>query len=156
LTAGTPAPSFRLPRLDGEGERTLEEYRGRRLLLVFSDPACGPCDQLAPHLERVHRERTDLSVLMIGRREADLNRQKLAQLGLTLPVVLQKSWEISLLYGMFATPVAYLIDEHGVIAAAAAKGVEPILDLIAGAASPTAANGRTSLGHEQEALARSK
>src|SRR5206468_1918024 len=41
LPAGTPAPAFRLPRLDG-GEISLEEYRGRRVLLVFSDPHCGP------------------------------------------------------------------------------------------------------------------
>ena len=52
LKAGTPAPGFRLPRLDG-GELTLEEYRGRPVLLIFSDPQCGPCDQLAPHLEAV-------------------------------------------------------------------------------------------------------
>src|SRR5439155_5036652 len=54
LKAGTPAPTFRLPRLDG-GELALEEYRGRRVLLVFSDPHCGPCNQLAPQLEQLHR-----------------------------------------------------------------------------------------------------
>ena len=35
--AGEGAPEFRLPRLDG-GELSLEELRGRRVLLVFSDP----------------------------------------------------------------------------------------------------------------------
>src|SRR6266516_2146714 len=40
LKAGTSAPSFRLPRLDG-GELSLEELRGTRILLVFSDPHCG-------------------------------------------------------------------------------------------------------------------
>jgi methylamine dehydrogenase accessory protein MauD len=53
LKAGTPAPGFCLPRLD-RGELSLEEYRGHRLLLVFSDPECGPCDELAPQLERLH------------------------------------------------------------------------------------------------------
>jgi thiol-disulfide isomerase/thioredoxin len=138
--------------LDGQGELSLEEYRGRRLLLVFSDPECGPCDQIAPHLERLHRERPDLSVLMIGRRDRELNRQKLAKLGLTIPAVLQRSWEISLLYGMFATPVAYLIDEHGVIAADVATGAEPILDLVSGAAIP--GNGKESLRSAQEAIFR--
>ena len=28
-------------------------------------------------------------------------------------MVLQKQWEISRLYGMFATPIAYLVDERG-------------------------------------------
>ena len=153
LKAGTPAPGFRLPKLDGNGELSLDDYRGRRLLLVFSDPDCGPCDQLAPHLERLHHERSDLSVLMIGRRERDLNVQKVAQLGLTLPVVLQQSWEISLRYGMFATPVGYLIDEQGVIAADVATGVEPILGLVSRAA--TSGNGKKPLRDGQEAFSRS-
>src|SRR5207247_8202601 len=56
LKAGTPAPDFRLPRLDGRGDLSLEELRGRRVLLVFSSPHCGPCDALAPALEKFHRE----------------------------------------------------------------------------------------------------
>src|SRR5262249_11209041 len=38
LKAGTVAPNFRLPRLDGHGDLSLEELRGQRVLLVFSDP----------------------------------------------------------------------------------------------------------------------
>src|SRR5206468_1306839 len=49
LPAGTPAPAFRLPRLDG-GAVSLADFSGRRLLLVFSDPECGPCSALAPEL----------------------------------------------------------------------------------------------------------
>jgi len=130
LKAGTPAPKFRLARLDG-GDLALEEYRGRRVLLVFSDPGCGPCDQLAPQLEGLHRERRDLQVLMVSRQDVETNRQKVAKLGLTFPVLLQQSWEISLLYAMFATPIGYLIDEQGVLASDVATGVEPILALAA-------------------------
>ena len=148
LKAGTPAPDFRLPRVDG-GELSLVEYRGRRVLLVFSDPECGPCEQLAPDLERLHRQRSDLAVLMVSRRDEAANRQKVAALGLTFPVALQQSWEISLLYGIFATPIGYLIDEQGVIAADMAKGVGPILALVSGAEAPT--NG--ALHHRKEVAA---
>jgi methylamine dehydrogenase accessory protein MauD len=133
LKAGTPAPDFRLPRLDG-GELSLEEYRGRRLLLVFSDPECGPCDQLAPQLERLHRQRPEPALVMVGRRDAEANRRKVQEQGLTFPVVLQKHWEVSLRYGMFATPIGYLIDEQGIIVKDVAKGVEPILALASGTA----------------------
>jgi peroxiredoxin len=132
LKAGTPAPPFRLPRPDG-GELALEEFRGRRLLLVFSDPDCGPCAELAPDLEQFHRG-SDVPVLMISRRDAESNRGKVAALGLTFPVVLQRHWEISMLYGMFATPIAYLIDEQGVVATDVRAGVQPIRDLMATAA----------------------
>ena len=49
------------------------------------------------------------------------------------PVAVQKSWEISRRYAMFATPIAYLIDESGKVAADVAVGPEPILILLAGA-----------------------
>src|SRR2546421_662908 len=39
LKAGTPAPDFRLPSLNGR-DLELHDFRGRRLLLVFSDPHC--------------------------------------------------------------------------------------------------------------------
>jgi len=176
LKAGTVAPDFRLPRVDG-GELSLDEFRGRRVLLVFSDPECGPCNQLAPELEKFHRvvlaqERevgrvtpcappdvwspaftrsgpleggtpngaqglTRLTILMISRREPKANRAKVKEHGLTFPVVLQQHWEISRLYGMFATPIAYLIDERGVIVNDVAVGVEPILALLSSAANNT-------------------
>jgi hypothetical protein len=104
---------------------------------MFSDPECGPCDLLAPQLERFHRQKLDTHVLMVSRRDAKANRQKAKQHGLTFPVVLQKQWEISLRYGIFATPVGYLIDEQGVIAADVASGVESILALMSSAAVPT-------------------
>jgi hypothetical protein len=68
---------------------------------------------------------------MIGRRDAEINRKKVADYGLTFPVVLQKQWEISKLYGIFATPIAYLIDENGIIVRDVAKGADAILGLLA-------------------------
>jgi len=133
LKAGTKAPDFQLPRLDG-GLLSLRKMRGRQVLLVFSDPQCGPCDQLAPHLEVLHSKRADLQIIMVSRRELEENRAKAAKLGLTFPVVLQKQWEISMLYGMFATPVAYLINKEGVISADVAVGVDQILALVGGSA----------------------
>jgi peroxiredoxin len=129
LAAGTHAPGFRLPRLEG-GDLALEDFRGRRVLLVFSDPECEPCDALAPDLERLHRRGTpDLQVLMVSRGDPEPNRAKAKEHGLTFPIVLQRQWEISRLYGKFATPIAYLIDADGVIAADLATGPEAVLAL---------------------------
>ena len=155
LKAGTPAPAFRLTRLDG-AELALEDYRGRRVLLVFSDPDCGPCDQLAPELQRLHRERDDLAVVMVSRRDPEANRRKVDALGLTFAVALQKNWEVSRLYAIFATPVGYLIDEQGVIVADVATGVEPILALasLTGAVPvPAPSNGQTKAPLNGQAVA---
>jgi peroxiredoxin len=155
LPAGTPAPSFTLPLLHG-GELSLEEYRGRKVLLVFSDPNCGPCDQLAPRLEQRHRRTPGIQVLMVSRGEAEANRAKAAQHGLTFPILLQKQWEISRDYAKFATPIGYLIDEEGIIAREVAIGVEPILALLSvpnrAAAAPS--NGKAKMPSHGRELAR--
>ena len=88
LKAGSSAPDFRLPRLDG-GELSLKELRCRRVLLVFSDPECGPCNTLVPKLEKFHREQAEISVVMISRGEPKENRAKVKEHRLTFPVVLQ-------------------------------------------------------------------
>jgi peroxiredoxin len=134
LPIGTPAPEFRLPRLDG-GELSLSDYRGKKVLLIFSDPHCGPCVALAPDLEKAHRQHPEVQVLMISRGEAAENREKVRQHRLTFPVVLQKRWEISKLYALFATPIGYLIDEEGRTASEVAVGADAILAQLSGAAS---------------------
>jgi peroxiredoxin len=130
LKAGTRAPEFRLPRLDG-GELALSELRGRQVLLVFSSPSCGPCNILAPKLEKFHRKHPGLELVMISRGETAENRDKVNEHGLTFPVVLQKQWEISRDYAMFATPIAYLLDGSGIIMSEVAVGVDAVLELMA-------------------------
>jgi peroxiredoxin len=140
LKAGVAAPDFTLPRVGG-GELSLADFRGGRVLLVFSDPDCGPCDELAPRLQEIHDQRSDLQVLVVSRRDPEANRVKAAALGLTFPIALQRQWEISLLYAKFATPIGYLIDEQGILASEVAVGVEPILAL-AGEGAPESSRPR--------------
>lgn len=132
LKAGTLAPDFRLPRLDGSGELALSELRGRRVLIAFSSPGCEPCNALVPKLEKFHRKRPDVEMIMISKGDPRENQAKVKEHGLSFPVVRQRGWEISLRYAIFATPVAYLIDQRGVIAHDVAVGVDNIQDLLAG------------------------
>src|SRR5207249_3756633 len=73
-------------------------------------------------------------VLVVSRGDVEANRAKAEEHGITFPVVLQRQWEISRQYAMFATPAAYLIDENGSIAAEVATGKDAILALMASAA----------------------
>ena len=130
ISAGSRAPSFDLPDLEGR-KLSLDDYRGRRVLVVFSDPECGPCDAVAPDLARFHREHRDngLDVLMVSRGEPEENRRKADEHGISFPVVIQRGWRLSKQYGIFATPVAFLVDERGMIAREVAKGGPEILRL---------------------------
>jgi peroxiredoxin len=130
LEIGTRAPLFRVPRLGG-GDLALEDYRGRRVLLVLSDPECQPCDALMPALEQLQRAAPALAVIMVSRGSTKANREKAAEHGLTFPVGFQRHWEISQLYRKHGlTPAGYLIDEQGVIVADMAEAGEDIFSLL--------------------------
>lgn len=131
LPMGTPAPAFSLASATG-GKISLEQFRGSETLLVFSDPDCGPCDVLADDLARWHRSRGDdegPALVMISRGEVDANRRKIEERGITFPVAIQPRWKVSREYGIFATPVGFLLDEDGVIAREVARGPEEIMAL---------------------------
>src|SRR3989449_1475974 len=130
LKAGTPAPVFILPDIHG-GTVALDQFRGRKVLLVFSDPQCAPCDQLAPKLAELHRkhENNGLAVVMVGRGDPEQNRKKAGQHRIEFPVVLQEKWKLSRQYGIFATPVAFLVGKDGVIARNVATGPDEIMTL---------------------------
>ena len=136
LKAGTRAPRFELPDLAGE-KVSLTEQRGRRVLLVFSDPDCGPCEELLPGLSQFHRERRSdgLEIIMVSRGGVEENRRKTEAFGVEFPVALQSGWKLSKKYGIFATPVAFLIDEEGVIEREVARGRSEILSLAHAASS---------------------
>jgi peroxiredoxin len=130
LAVGTAAPPFVLPAVT-DGEVALADYRGRRVLLVFSDPDCGPCHELAPQLARLQRELEQAggALVMVSRGELEQNRRTSQEHQLGFPVVLQEGWKLSKQYGIFATPVAFLVDQKGVIAEPVARGVDEILAL---------------------------
>jgi len=129
LKAGTAAPPIELSDLDGD-RISLLDHRGRRVLLVFSDPDCGPCDALAPELVRLQERAGDnLKILMVSRGTETDNREKADRHGFPFPVVIQPGWRLSKEYGIFDTPVAFLIDEQGVIARDVARGPDEIVAL---------------------------
>jgi peroxiredoxin len=136
LKAGTPAPRFELPDLSG-AKVSLADQRGGRVLLVFSDPDCGPCEELLPELAQLHHELASdgLAVVMVSRGGSEENRRKAEAFGLDFPIVLQSGWKLSKKYGIFATPVAFLIDEEGVIEREVARGRSEILSLARAALS---------------------
>lgn len=128
LKPGVVAPAFSLPTVDGRTV-ALDDYAGRRLLIVFSDPECGPCMELLPRLDAAARI-SDVPVLVISRGGVDANRRKLVEARSNLTVGLQAHWEISRLYAKFSTPIAYLVDEQGRIASEVAAGATAILSLL--------------------------
>jgi peroxiredoxin len=152
LPVGTPAPAFALPDLTGE-IHSLDALRaaGRPVLLLFSDPGCGPCTALLPEVARWQRERAGaLTITLVSRGTREANQAKAAAHGIG-PVLLQDDREVAATYQAGGTPSAVLVYPDGAIGSPLAQGAEAIRALVARALGqpivPSRANGHIHNGH---------
>lgn len=131
LPLGQPAPGFALPQLDG-GQLSLDALRatGKPLVLVFSDPQCGPCTALLPQLAAWQRQYLqDLTLVLVSRGAIDDNRAKIGSLRINT-VVLQADREVAHAYLAQVTPSAVRIERDGTIGSALALGELDIAALV--------------------------
>ncbi len=137
LHVGVPAPEFTLPALDGEAV-TLEDLRsgGRPVMLVFTDPGCGPCNSLIPDIARWQADHADtLTIALVSRGSAEDNRAKSTEHPVS-NLLLQDGREVSERYKVSGTPSALLISHDGHVASSLVGGPESIRELLAGALRP--------------------
>lgn len=131
LPVGTPAPAFRLPDLAGELV-SLDALRaaGKPILLLFSDPECGPCNALLPEVGRWQRQNFGkLTIVPVSQGTVEMNRAKSAEHGLTR-VLLQTGREVSEAYLSPGTPSAVLVQPDGTIGSPLAAGPDAIRALV--------------------------
>jgi methylamine dehydrogenase accessory protein MauD len=118
LRPGKSAPDFTLANVSG-GEIALRDFADRKVLLVFTQSGCGPCQRIMPELNRLQAA-GDVQVLVVNNGELEPTRTWAAQARIRFPVAVQAHYSVSRRYEVFATPYAFLIDEWGVIAS---KGI---------------------------------
>ncbi len=158
LSLGSRAPAFTLSDLKGE-RLTLEALRaaGKPIVLVFSDPDCGPCTALLPEIGRWQREYAKrVTLALISRGSLEVNRSKASEHGITT-LLLQQDREVAEAYQAHGTPTAVLLRPDGTIGSSAlAAGADAIRALVAGAvglpvlstlpmATPPSGNGRAGI-----------
>jgi peroxiredoxin/uncharacterized membrane protein YphA (DoxX/SURF4 family) len=140
LAVGSPAPAFNLRGLHGE-TMTLEALRslGKPLVLLFTDPGCGPCTALLPEIGKWQRDHAaKLQVALLSRGTAEANRAKVTEPGVT-NVLLQKDSEVVEAYQAYGTPSAVVVRQDGTIGSAVAQGADAIRALITTTLNPPAA-----------------
>ena len=131
LPVGSEAPEFGLSGLHSE-ILTLEALRSSDspVMMLFTDPGCGPCDALLPDVGRWQEEHAHkLTLALISRGEVEENKTKAQEHGLR-NVLLQKDWEVSESYQVGGAPSAVLISPDGKIATPVAGGAEGIKALL--------------------------
>src|SRR5215212_3283542 len=131
LPVGSEAPPFYLNGLHEE-TLTLGSVRssGKPVVLLFTDPNCGPCNALLPEIGRWQQEHQDkLTIALVSRGDPEENRAKAQEHGLQ-NVVLQEDCEVSEAYEVGGTPSAVLIAHDGKVASPVAGGAESIRGLL--------------------------
>ena len=118
LALGEPAPDGPVERLDGSGEATLADYRGKWLLVNFWASWCKPCEEESPAIEGFAREHRD-ELVVIGINSEDSTgdaTEFVEENGLSWEFFKDTEDERADDYGVLGLPETFLVDPEGDLA----------------------------------------
>lgn len=123
---GKPAPPVSGPALTGTAHYSLDQFRGKWVLVNFSASWCVPCRQETPQLVRFEHEHTasdDAVVLAVSFDPTDTAHLAafLQSSQATWPAVTDPGAEVA--YGIEGIPESYLVDPQGTVIAKFTGGV---------------------------------
>jgi cytochrome c biogenesis protein CcmG, thiol:disulfide interchange protein DsbE len=116
VTVGEQAPRTALPQLEGGGDGSLAEYRGRWVLVNFWASWCEPCKQEAPALEEFQRQHGGAKFTVLGVDTRDLSgdgREFVREYGLSYPQLRDGDGGAAHDYGTTGVPENFLVDPAG-------------------------------------------
>src|SRR5258708_3037208 len=117
LTAGTPAPPFALPTIDGSRFSLPDALSHGPVLAIFFKISCPVCQYAFPFFERIHKAYGGRNVTIVGISQNDKpdTAAFLKKYGITFPVLLDdtKTYPASNPYGLTNVPTPFCIAEAG-------------------------------------------
>jgi peroxiredoxin len=118
LKIGDEAPNFLLKDLEGF-QVSLDQFRGKVVLLNFWATWCGPCRIEMPAMEQLYKSfsRKDFEILAVSTdpQGTAVTRPFQQEMGFTFPVLHDADFRIGLRYGARTLPMTFLIDQQGII-----------------------------------------
>jgi cytochrome c biogenesis protein CcmG/thiol:disulfide interchange protein DsbE len=118
VAVGEQAPSTSLPRLEGGGDGSIAQYKGRWVLVNFWASWCGPCKEEAPALEEFQRQHggAKFTVLGIDTRDLSDDGQAFVQTyGLSYPQLRDGDGGAARGFGTTGVPENFLVDPKGIV-----------------------------------------
>jgi cytochrome c biogenesis protein CcmG/thiol:disulfide interchange protein DsbE len=119
LEVGSTAPDFKAVELPGGRPATIENYRGKVVLLNIWATWCPPCKVEMPSMERLHQKLagTDFQLVAVSVDEEDSSvvNKFVHEYGLTFPVLHDQDGSIRQIYQTTGVPESFVIDRDGVI-----------------------------------------
>ena len=122
LRAGTTAPAFSLPALQGSSPVALSSFRGKPVIVNFFASWCRDCRAELEAVARVARATSGhLTVVGVDSNETSTTtaQQLLAAAGATYPVATDAQAKVASQYLVQALPVTYFLNGSGQVVGAA-------------------------------------
>jgi peroxiredoxin len=119
VNQGNQALDFALENLSGE-EVSLSDFRGEVVVLNFWATWCPPCRAEIPDLEATYQAYREDGLVVLGVSVEDpvsLVEPFVAEMGMTYPVVLDKTGRVMKDYRAPGLPISLIVDREGVIRA---------------------------------------
>lgn len=119
IEVGSDAPDFNAVELPSGRPTSIENYRGKVVLLNIWATWCPPCKVEMPSMERLHRKLagTDFQLVAVSVDEQDSSvvNKFVADMGLTFQVLHNQDGTIRQIYQTTGVPESFVIDRDGVI-----------------------------------------
>jgi peroxiredoxin len=129
LEPGTPAADFAL-KDEQNNEVNLSDFKGKKVLMVFSQKGCGYCEQFYPALNEFTKQpHPGLEVVMLQVNSTpEANKAFKAEKDISVPILAATNQEL-MDYRVKGTPTSVLIDEEGIVVGS--KNILALDDLVA-------------------------
>lgn len=119
VAVGDPVPDRVLPALPGPGHGSIDDYRGRWVMVNLWASWCVPCREEAPVLERFYRRQRGEGAMVVGINVQDNQDDAVAFLRdhpTTFPQLRSVGDERSTAFGSTGVPENFLVDPRGKLA----------------------------------------
>ena len=132
---GSPAPTFDLINLEG-AKTSLEQFRGKVVLLNFWATWCQPCTKEMPAMQTAHDSlgKQGLVVIAINELEKEHDvRSHIQEHRHTFEVLMDPENRVANMYGVVGLPVTVFIDKTGHVRKVVKGGLlteQPILETV--------------------------
>ena len=119
LSAGSPAPQFELPAMDGSRFALAGALSRGPVLAIFFKISCPVCQYALPFYQRIFKSygNSNVSIIGISQNEKADTAEFIKKYGITFPVLLDdtKSFPASNAYGLTTVPSTFWISPEGIV-----------------------------------------